>query len=237
MQRPFPAATPLRIPSLPAPYPFLGRGGSPTHHLVPSENGHSRFPPGPAVSAWLIHSSSDQQRRRHYHRHRSQAPRRILFPCGPALGGSTLPGSSTSPKSPQPLVGRRRRNPDPGAHPQRPRQPSLRRHPGGDRPNVANRPTLHAHPGTLVPRTRTPRALCRKCSSWGNSTESGCCPESASVSYRQCGFGISRLTCEHANSDSSGRADQVEETARRPDSLTDTFCRLLSHPRPAAPPP
>ena len=39
----------------------------------------------------------------------------------------------------------RRRNPEPGAHPQRPRQPSLRPDPGGDRPDVANRPAPHAH--------------------------------------------------------------------------------------------
>jgi hypothetical protein len=39
----------------------------------------------------------------------------------------------------------RRRSPDPGAHPQRPRQPSLPPHAGGDCPDVANRSTPHAH--------------------------------------------------------------------------------------------
>src|ERR1035438_5516169 len=39
----------------------------------------------------------------------------------------------------------RRRNLEPGAHPQRPRRPSLRHNPGGDRPDVANRPAPHAH--------------------------------------------------------------------------------------------
>jgi hypothetical protein len=34
----------------------------------------------------------------------------------------------------------RRRNPDPGAHAQRPRQPSQRPHHGSDCPDVANRP-------------------------------------------------------------------------------------------------
>src|ERR1035441_7291413 len=41
----------------------------------------------------------------------------------------------------------RRRNLDPGAHPQRPRQPSLRPDPGGDCANVANRPAPHARHG------------------------------------------------------------------------------------------
>ena len=40
----------------------------------------------------------------------------------------------------------RRRNLDPGAHPQRPGQPSLWPHPSGNRSNVANRPAPHAHP-------------------------------------------------------------------------------------------
>ena len=40
---------------------------------------------------------------------------------------------------------RGRRNLDPGAHPQRPREPGLRLDPGRDCPDVANHPSPHAH--------------------------------------------------------------------------------------------
>ena len=46
---------------------------------------------------------------------------------------------------------------DPGAHPQRPRQPGLRPDPGGDRPNVANRPAPHAHPAAWNRMSGRPR--------------------------------------------------------------------------------
>jgi len=46
----------------------------------------------------------------------------------------------------RPLPRPRRQSPDPGAHPQPPRQPSLRPHPRRDRSDVANRPAPHADP-------------------------------------------------------------------------------------------
>jgi hypothetical protein len=48
----------------------------------------------------------------------------------------------------------RRRNLEPGARPQRPHQPGLRPHPGGDRPNVANGPAPDAHPAAKLPGIR-----------------------------------------------------------------------------------
>jgi hypothetical protein len=43
----------------------------------------------------------------------------------------------------------RRRNPDPGAHAQRPRQPSLRPDPSGEFPDLANRPAPDARPAAF----------------------------------------------------------------------------------------
>jgi len=61
--------------------------------------------------------------------------------CGLRFLLSAFPISAFQATRPRP----RRRNPDPGAHPQRPGQPSLRPYPGGDRAHVANRAAPHAH--------------------------------------------------------------------------------------------
>jgi len=53
----------------------------------------------------------------------------------------------------------RRRNPDPGAHPQRPRQAGLRPDPGGARPNMASHAALHLHPVARLPQARLAVAL------------------------------------------------------------------------------
>src|SRR5208282_2664395 len=55
----------------------------------------------------------------------------------------------------------RRRNPDPGAHAQRPRQPNLCPDPGRDCPDVASRPAPDAHPAarTLILRAWHVRTL------------------------------------------------------------------------------
>ncbi len=58
---------------------------------------------------------------------------------------------STLDAAEQTAIAKRRRSPDRGAHPQRPRQPGLRPDPGRDCPHVANRPAPHAHPATRVP--------------------------------------------------------------------------------------
>ena len=52
----------------------------------------------------------------------------------------------------------RRRNLETGAHPQRPRQPSLRPDPSRDRPNVANRPAPDAYPAAFNNGRLTPSA-------------------------------------------------------------------------------